>query len=86
VLDVRPRAEFAAGHIPGAVSVPVEDLRVRLKGIDSGVQVVAYCRGPYCVYADDAVRLLTGAGHVAARLEEGFPEWAEAGLPVDRET
>jgi rhodanese-related sulfurtransferase len=85
VLDVRPRAEFDAGHIPGAVSVPVQDLRVRLKGIDSGVQVVAYCRGPYCVYADDAVRLLTGAGHVAARLEDGFPEWAEAGLPVDRE-
>jgi rhodanese-related sulfurtransferase/predicted transcriptional regulator len=86
VLDVRPRAEFDAGHIPGAVSVPVEDLRARLKGIDSGVQVVAYCRGPYCVYADDAVRLLTRAGHVAARLEDGFPEWAEAGLPVDQET
>lgn len=86
VLDVRPRAEFDAGHIAGAVSVPVEDLRVRLKGIDSGVQVVAYCRGPYCVYADDAVRLLTGAGHVAARLEDGFPEWAAAGLPVDKET
>lgn len=84
VLDVRPRAEYTAGHISGAVSVPVHDLRARLAEIDSGAAVVAYCRGPYCVYADDAVRLLTGAGRTAARLVGGFPEWAEAGLPVDR--
>jgi rhodanese-related sulfurtransferase len=85
VLDVRPRAEYAAGHIPGAVSVPVDDLRERLKEIDGGTDVVAYCRGPYCVYADDAVRLLVGRGRIASRLEDGFPEWAAAGLPVDRE-
>lgn len=84
VLDVRPPAEFEAGHIRGAVSVPITDLRARLHEIDSGVRVVAYCRGPYCVYADEAVRLLTRAGRDAARLEDGFPEWAAARLPVSR--
>lgn len=84
VLDVRPEAEFEAGHIRGAVSVPIADLRARLQEIDSGVKVVAYCRGPYCVYADEAVRLLTKAGRDAARLEDGFPEWAAARLPVSR--
>jgi rhodanese-related sulfurtransferase len=84
VLDVRPRAEFDAGHIRGAVSVPIGDLRARLEEIDSGARVVAYCRGSYCVYADEAVRLLAGAGRAAARLEDGFPEWAAARLPVDR--
>jgi rhodanese-related sulfurtransferase/DNA-binding MarR family transcriptional regulator len=84
VLDVRPEAEYAAGHIRGAVSIPVEDLKARLGEISSGTEVVAYCRGPYCVYADDAVRLLTGSGVTAARLEDGYPEWADAGLP--RET
>lgn len=84
VLDVRPRAEFEAGHIRGAVSVPIADLRGRLREIDSGVRVVAYCRGPYCVYADEAVRLLSKAGRDAARLEDGFPEWAAARLPVAR--
>jgi rhodanese-related sulfurtransferase len=83
VLDVRPSAEYSAGHIRGAVSVPVRDLRARLREIDSGAKVVAYCRGPYCVYADDAVRLLAEAGREAARLEDGFPEWAAAGLPVE---
>jgi rhodanese-related sulfurtransferase/DNA-binding transcriptional ArsR family regulator len=84
VLDVRPPAEYAAGHIRGAVSVPIGDLRARLKDIDSGARVVAYCRGSYCVYADEAVRLLTQAGRDAARLEDGFPEWASARLPVER--
>lgn len=84
VLDVRPPAEYEAGHIRGAVSVPIGDLRARLHDIDSGASIVAYCRGPYCVYADEAVRLLAGAGHDAARLEDGFPEWAAAGLPVAR--
>lgn len=84
VLDVRPPAEFEAGHIRGAVSVPIADLRARLQEIDSGVKVVAYCRGPYCVYADEAVRLLTKAGRDAARLEDGFPEWAAARLPASR--
>jgi rhodanese-related sulfurtransferase len=82
VLDVRPGPEYAAGHIRGAVSVPIRDLRARLDEIGSGAQIVAYCRGPYCVYADEAVRLLVDAGHSAARLEDGFPEWDAAGLPV----
>lgn len=84
VLDVRPRAEYDAGHIRGAWSVPVSDLRTRLEEIPDGAHVVAYCRGPFCVYADDAVRMLGKQGRTAARLEDGFPEWAAAGLPVDR--
>ena len=84
VLDVRPPAEYAAGHIRGALSVPVGDVRARLQDIDSGAYVVAYCRGSYCVYADEAVRLLAEAGREAARLEDGFPEWAAARLPVAR--
>ena len=82
VIDTRPRAEYAAGHIAGAVSVPVTELRSRLDEVTDAGQVVAYCRGPYCVYADEAVRLLTDAGVPAARLEDGFPEWAAAGLPT----
>ncbi len=82
VLDVRARAEYAAGHIAGAVSVPVGELRSRLGEIPVGAHVVAYCRGPYCVYADDAVRLLVRSGRDAVRLEDGFPEWAAEGLPV----
>lgn len=85
VLDVRPEPEFAAGHIAGAVSVPVEQLTRRLRGVPKDRDVVAYCRGPYCVYADDAVRTLTRRGYRAARLEDGYPEWAAAGLPVDQE-
>ena len=84
VLDVRPQAEYDAGHIRGAVSVPVSHLRSRLKEIPDGTEVVAYCRGPYCVYADDAVRMLAGEGRRAVRLEDGFPEWAAEGLPVER--
>lgn len=84
VVDVRPEAEYSAGHIRGAVSIPVQDLKARLGEIPDGAEVVAYCRGPYCVYADDAVRLLSRSGVNAARLEDGYPEWADAGLP--RET
>ena len=84
VLDVRPEAEYAAGHIRGAVSIPITDLKSRLGDIPDGTDVVAYCRGPYCVYADDAVRMLHRKGIRAARLEDGFPEWAEARLPVAR--
>jgi rhodanese-related sulfurtransferase/DNA-binding transcriptional ArsR family regulator len=84
VLDVRPRPEFAAGHIAGAVSLPVGELGRRLRNLPKDREVVAYCRGPYCVYADDAVRKLTRRGYRAARLEDGFPEWATAGLPVNR--
>jgi rhodanese-related sulfurtransferase len=84
VLDVRPEAEYAAGHIRGAVSIPIADLMSRLGDIPDGAEVVAYCRGPYCVYADEAVRALATRGVSAARLEDGFPEWAAARLPVAR--
>jgi rhodanese-related sulfurtransferase len=82
VLDVRPEAEFAAGHIAGARSVPITELRRRLRGLPKDAEVVAYCRGPYCVYADDAVRELHRRGFRARRLVDGFPEWKRAGLPV----
>ncbi len=82
VLDVRPAVEFAAGHITGARSVPIAELRRHLRALPKDVEVVAYCRGPYCVFADDAVRQLTAKGYRALRLEDGFPEWKRAGLPV----
>lgn len=82
VWDVRPSPEFEAGHVPGAVSVPPEEVRRRLSDVPEGAEVVAYCRGPFCVYADDAVRQLTKKGRRAARLEGGFPDWRLAGLPV----
>ncbi|MEP6814470.1 MAG: metalloregulator ArsR/SmtB family transcription factor [Marmoricola sp.] len=82
VLDVRPEIEFQAGHIAGAVSVPLKEIARRLRAISKDRQVVAYCRGPYCVYADDAVRVLRRRGYQAARLDDGFPEWVRAGLPV----
>ena len=82
VLDVRAGPEFRAGHIPGARSVPVGELRQHLRALRKDADVVAYCRGPYCAYADDAVRLLRRRGYRARRLEDGFPEWKRAGLPV----
>jgi rhodanese-related sulfurtransferase/DNA-binding transcriptional ArsR family regulator len=82
VLDVRPAAEFGAGHIAGARSVPIGELRKQLKAVPADAEVVAYCRGPYCVYADDAVRELGRKGFRAARLEDGYPEWKRAGLPI----
>ena len=82
LLDVRPEPEFAAGHIAGARSVPIGELRQHLKALPAEAEVVAYCRGPYCVYADDAVRELTKRGFKAVRLEDGFPEWRRARLPV----
>ena len=82
VLDVRPAAEFGAGHIAGARSAPIGDLRKQLKALPADAEVVAYCRGPYCVYADDAVRELGRKGFKAARLEDGYPEWKRAGLPT----
>jgi rhodanese-related sulfurtransferase/predicted transcriptional regulator len=82
VLDVRPVPEYRAGHVPGARSVPETDLRRRLRELPTDRDVVAYCRGPYCVFADAAVRELTRRGYPAARLEDGFPEWRAAGLPV----
>ncbi|MGH9084048.1 MAG: ArsR/SmtB family transcription factor [Acidimicrobiales bacterium] len=82
VLDVRPEPEYAAAHIAGSRSVPISDLRKHLKALPEGCEVVAYCRGAYCVYADDAVRELRRRGFDARRLEDGFPEWRRAGLPV----
>ena len=82
VLDVRPEGEYAAGHIAGARSVPIDELRQHLRALPSDAEVIAYCRGPYCVYADDAVRTLRKKGFRARRLIDGFPEWQRAGLPV----
>jgi rhodanese-related sulfurtransferase len=83
VLDVRPVEEYAAGHIAGAVSVPLAELERRLAELPRGRRVVAYCRGPYCVLAVEAVRLLRKRGVDAVRLKDGFPEWRDAGLPVE---
>jgi rhodanese-related sulfurtransferase len=82
LLDVRPDAEFRAGHIAGARSVPVGELRRHLRVLPKDAEIVAYCRGPFCVYADDAVRELNRRGFRARRLTDGFPEWKRAGLPV----
>ena len=83
VLDVRPPEEFAAGHLPGAVNVPADDLVRRLKKLPKTREVIAYCRGPYCLLSVDAVALLRKKGYRARRLEDGFPEWKAAGLPVE---
>lgn len=83
VIDVRPEPEFRSGHIPGAISVPIKDLAGRLKDLPGDRTVVAYCRGQYCVFADEAVRTLHQHGLLAARLEDGYPEWAAAGLAVE---
>lgn len=83
VLDVRPPEEFAAGHLPGAVNVPVEGLARRLKKLPKTREVIAYCRGPYCLLSVDAVALLRTKGYKARRLEDGFPEWKASGLPVE---
>jgi rhodanese-related sulfurtransferase len=82
VIDVRPREEYEAGHIPGAVSVPVDELQQRLRTLPRSREVIAYCRGPYCVYSLDAVTLLRRKGYRARRAEEGLPDWRLAGLPI----
>ncbi|MFP4607590.1 MAG: ArsR/SmtB family transcription factor [Thiohalospira sp.] len=83
VLDVRPEEEYAEGHLPGAVNVPLEDLESRLEGLPSDQEVVAYCRGPYCVLAYEAVARLRERGYEARRLEYGYPEWKAEGHPVE---
>lgn len=83
ILDTRPAGEFAAGHIAGAISIPVEQLQQRLRKLPKSREYVAYCRGPYCIYADRAVQLLRNHGRRARRMIEGFPEWKAAGLPVE---
>jgi rhodanese-related sulfurtransferase len=83
VVDVRPADEFAAGHLPGAVSIPLPELKQRLKELPKRREVVAYCRGPYCVMAIDAVELLRSAGYRAERLEDGVADWRARGLAIE---
>ncbi|WP_456404150.1 ArsR/SmtB family transcription factor [Thiolapillus sp.] len=83
VLDVRPEEEYAAGHVPGAINVPLAELEARLHELDTGREVVAYCRGPHCVLAFDAVALLREKGVAATRMDGGLPEWRLEGHPVD---
>jgi rhodanese-related sulfurtransferase/DNA-binding transcriptional ArsR family regulator len=82
VLDVRPREEFAAGHVPGAINIPIHELEKRLAELPKRKEVVAYCRGPYCLMSYDAVHLLRKRGMKARRLQDGLPEWRLAGLPT----
>jgi ArsR family transcriptional regulator len=82
ILDVRPEDEFALGHLPGAVNIPLRELEMRLAEFDSALEIVAYCRGPYCVLSYEAVAVLRTRGFKARRLEDGLPEWRAAGLPV----
>lgn len=82
ILDVRPPEEFAAGHIAGALNIPMKDLKRRIDELPTGTEVIAYCRGPYCVLAFEAVATLRRQGLVARRVEDGFPEWRASGLPV----
>jgi rhodanese-related sulfurtransferase/DNA-binding transcriptional ArsR family regulator len=83
VLDVRPETEYRKGHITNAVSMPFDELAGRLKELPKRSEIIAYCRGPFCVYADEAVALLTEAGYKAKRLQEGFPDWKLQNLPIE---
>jgi ArsR family transcriptional regulator len=83
VLDVRPPDEFALGHLLGAVNIPLRELEARLADLDPSQEIVAYCRGPYCVLSYEAVAALRTKGFKARRLEDGFPEWRAAGLPIE---
>jgi len=85
ILDVRPGLEFRQGHIPGARSIPIDELEEQLADLPPDREIVAYCRGPYCVYADEAVALLRRHGLDARRLDQGLPEWRAAGFPVEVE-
>jgi rhodanese-related sulfurtransferase/DNA-binding transcriptional ArsR family regulator len=86
LLDVRPHGEYEAAHLPGALSMPVTDLEARLPELPHEKEIVAYCRGPYCVFADEAVTLLRTNGYQARRLEQGLPDWRALGLPVESGT
>lgn len=83
LLDVRPEQEYQAGHVAGARSIPLAELKARLKELPKRKEIVAYCRGPYCVFADEAVALLRAHGRKATRLGTGFPDWKAQGLPVE---
>lgn len=82
LLDVRPTEEFAAGHLPDALSIPIAELKTRLVDLPQEREIVAYCRGPYCVFADEAVSLLRDHGYHVRRFEQGLPDWRALGLPV----
>jgi rhodanese-related sulfurtransferase len=84
ILDARPASEYESGHIAGAISIPIDELQQRLRELPADREYVAYCRGPYCVYADQAVALLRKHRRRATRLVEGFPEWRAAGFPVSQ--
>ena len=86
LLDVRPVEEYQAGHLPQALSIPVAELEARLSEVPLDKEIVAYCRGPYCVFADEAVALLQTNGYNARRLEQGLPDWRALGLPVESRT
>src|SRR6266566_5125153 len=86
LLDVRPVEEYEAAHLPDAISIPVTDLEARLPELPQDKEIVAYCRGPYCVFADEAVALLQTNGYNARRLEQGLPDWRALGLPVESGT
>lgn len=83
VLDVRPAEEYASGHVPGALNIPVEQLARKLRDLPKGKEVIAYCRGPFCLMSFEAVQLLRKRGIKARRLQDGMPEWRSAGLPVE---
>ena len=83
VLDVRPEDEFAVGHLPGALNIPLGELERRLGELPADREVIAYCRGPYCVLSFEAVAALRARGYLVRRLEDGYPEWKAAGLPVE---
>jgi rhodanese-related sulfurtransferase/DNA-binding transcriptional ArsR family regulator len=83
VLDVRPEDEFAVGHLPGALNIPLQELERRLGSLPKDREVIAYCRGPYCVLSFEAVAALRARGYLVRRLEDGYPEWKAAGLPVE---
>lgn len=85
VIDVRPHEEYDAGHVPGAVNIPLSELETHLEQFEPGQEIVAYCRGPHCVLAFDAVARLREKGLQARRMEDGYPEWKTAGLPVEKE-
>jgi ArsR family transcriptional regulator len=83
ILDVRPEDEFASGHLPGALNIPLGKLEDRLAELPEGHEIIAYCRGPYCVLSFEAVAVLRARGYLVRRLEDGYPEWKAAGLPIE---